>query len=188
MVHSSASALSTAGVLLGHGPSSKISTTSLSARKSSCLKCSKPKPGPPVVSISTTRLTPSASALAHAAFGCKRAAGRAGEGKAAEGLTVEDATVEGATVEGLAAIVAVTSISSAGARVDLAEAAAGSRSACRALTVSGAARTARGEYVQNHTATITKTRTETTLANITPNALRIFCLSGNPDVVRPQRH
>jgi hypothetical protein len=127
--------------------------------------------------------------LAHAAFICKAAAARAAEGKAAEGLTVEDATVEDATVEdatveGLAAIVAVTSISSAGARVDLAEAAGGSRSASRALTVSGAARTARGEYVQNHTATITKT--ETALANITPNALRIFCLSRKPDVVRPR--
>jgi len=31
--------------LTGHGPSSKVSTTSLSVRKSSCLKCSKPKPG-----------------------------------------------------------------------------------------------------------------------------------------------
>jgi len=124
--------------------------------------------------------------LAHAAFICKAAAAaaRAGEAKAAEGLTVEDATVEGATVEGLAAIVPVTSTSSAGARVDLAEAAGGSRSASRALTLSGAARTARGEYVQNHTATITKT--ETALANITPNALRIFCLSRNPDVVRPR--
>ena len=34
------------------------------ARKSNCLKFSKPKPGPPVVSISTTRETPSASGLA----------------------------------------------------------------------------------------------------------------------------
>jgi hypothetical protein len=98
-------------------------------------------------------------------------------------LTAEDAT-EDAAAEGLAAIVAVTSISSAGARVDLAEAAGGSRSASRALTVSGAARTARGEYVQNHT--LTRTTTETALANITPNALRIFCLSGKPDVVRPR--
>src|ERR1700760_1406346 len=63
VLHPSASALSTAGVLTGHGPSSKVSTTSLSARKSNCLKCSKPKPGPPVVSTSTTRLTPSASGL-----------------------------------------------------------------------------------------------------------------------------
>jgi hypothetical protein len=117
--------------------------------------------------------------LAQAAFGCKGAVGSTGAATATEGLAVEDATVEG-----LAAIVAVTSTSSAGVRVDLAEAAAGSRSASRALTVSGAARTARGEYVQNHTATITKT--ETALANITPNALRIFCLSRKPDVVRPR--
>ena len=60
LVHSSASAFSTAGVV-GHGPSSNVSTTSLSVRKSNCLYCRKPKPGPPVVSITTMRLTPSAS-------------------------------------------------------------------------------------------------------------------------------
>jgi hypothetical protein len=49
--HSSANALSTAGVLPGQGPSSNVKTTSLSRKKSYCLKCSKPKP--PVVSIST---------------------------------------------------------------------------------------------------------------------------------------
>src|SRR3954454_14257102 len=65
VVHSSASVLRTDGVLTGHGPSSKVSTTSLSRRKSSCLKCSKPKPGPPVVSISTVRDTPSASGTSH---------------------------------------------------------------------------------------------------------------------------
>ena len=54
----SASALSTAGVFSGHGPSSKVSTTSPARRKSYCLKCSKPKPGPPVVSISTMRARP----------------------------------------------------------------------------------------------------------------------------------
>src|SRR5712691_5250400 len=58
LVQCAASAASTAGVFLGHGPSSKVSTTSLSRRKSWLLKCSKPKPGPPVVSISTTRATP----------------------------------------------------------------------------------------------------------------------------------
>ena len=68
VVHSSASDFSTDGVLTGHGPSSNVSTTSLSRRKSSCLKCSKPKPGPPVVSISTTRPIPSASGLAQAAL------------------------------------------------------------------------------------------------------------------------
>src|SRR4029079_18262070 len=62
LTHSSASAFSTAGVV-GHGPSSKVRTTSLSRRKSCCRKCSKPKPGPPVVSISTVRLTPSALGL-----------------------------------------------------------------------------------------------------------------------------
>src|ERR1700754_5086337 len=63
VVHSLASVLRIEGVFSGHGPSSKGSTTSLSRRKSSCLKCSKPNPGPPVVSISTTRPIPSASAL-----------------------------------------------------------------------------------------------------------------------------
>jgi tRNA 2-thiouridine synthesizing protein D len=32
----------------GQGPSSKVRTISLSRRKSYCLKCSKPNPGPPV--------------------------------------------------------------------------------------------------------------------------------------------
>src|ERR1700680_4720374 len=58
-----ASAASTAGVLLGHGPSSNVSTTSLARRKSCSLKCSKPKPGPPVVSTSTMRVSPSALGL-----------------------------------------------------------------------------------------------------------------------------
>ena len=85
VVHSSASVFSTEGVLTGHGPSSKVSTTSLSRRKSSCLKCSKPNPGPPVVSISTTRAIPSASGLAQAAFagtGAAAGAGTAGAGAA----------------------------------------------------------------------------------------------------------
>src|SRR6188472_4192277 len=63
LVQCSARVFSTEGVLTGHGPSSNVSTTSLSRRKSSCLKCSKPNPGPPVVSIWTTRETPSASGL-----------------------------------------------------------------------------------------------------------------------------
>src|ERR1700674_533592 len=70
VVHSSASVFRTEGVLTGHGPSSNVSTTSLSVRKSSCLKCSKPKPGPPVVSTSTTRETPRAFGLAHVLLGC----------------------------------------------------------------------------------------------------------------------
>src|ERR1700752_4224091 len=65
LVQCAASAASTAGVFLGQGPSSKVSTTSPSRRKSWALKCSKPKPGPPVVSISTTRETPMASGLLH---------------------------------------------------------------------------------------------------------------------------
>src|SRR3569833_1189240 len=58
----------TEGVVTGHGPSSKVSTTSFSRRKSSCLKCSKPMPGPPEVSMATTRDTPSALGLAQAGF------------------------------------------------------------------------------------------------------------------------
>src|SRR5712672_774097 len=147
LVHSSASALSTEGVFTGQGPSSKVSTISLSVRKSSCLKCSKPKPGPPVVLISTTRLTPSASGSAHAVFG-----GGAG---------------------GLAGMVAVTSTCS-GIGIGLAEAVAASRSAGGALRVAATPRSARGEDVQNHTATITTAAP--TLANIRPNALRMITL------------
>src|SRR5581483_3376029 len=58
-----ARASSTARVLPGQGPSSKVSTTSFSTRKSYCLYCSKPNPGPPVVSISTVRARPSALGL-----------------------------------------------------------------------------------------------------------------------------
>src|SRR5439155_18782666 len=63
LVQCAASAASTAGVFFGQGPSSKVSTTSPSRKKSWLLKCSKPKPGPPVVSISTVRATPSAFGL-----------------------------------------------------------------------------------------------------------------------------
>src|SRR5580692_9572515 len=83
VVHSSASVFSTEGVLTGHGPSSMVSTTSFSRRKSSCLKCSKPNPGPPVVSISTTRLIPSASGLLQGGLAGAGVAARAG---AAAGL------------------------------------------------------------------------------------------------------
>src|SRR5271154_7271123 len=62
----SCSALSTIGVLPGQGPSSKVSTTSLSRRKSYCLKCSVPKAGPPVVSICTIRDSPIAFGLLQA--------------------------------------------------------------------------------------------------------------------------
>src|SRR5437868_10895968 len=62
----SLSALSTIGVFSGQGPSSNVSTTSLSRRKSYCLKCSVPNAGPPVVSISTIRERPIASGLSQA--------------------------------------------------------------------------------------------------------------------------
>src|SRR6185312_7533686 len=56
-------------------------------RKSNSLKCSKPKPGPPVVSISTVRPTPSAFGLLQAAragcFGWGAAGAAAGMGAAA---------------------------------------------------------------------------------------------------------
>ena len=86
--HSSVSALSTAGVLPGQGPSSKVKTTSLSRRKSYCLKCSKPKPGPPVVSISTMRVSPMPSGLSHAGM-----AGAAGVGFACAAATLGAAGV-----------------------------------------------------------------------------------------------
>src|SRR5262245_20674852 len=58
-----ARAASTATVFFGQGPSSNVRTTSPSRRKSCVLKCSNPKPGPPVVSISTVRETPRAFGL-----------------------------------------------------------------------------------------------------------------------------
>src|SRR3974377_71247 len=63
LVQCAASAASTARVFFGQGPSSKGSTTSPSARNSKLLKRSNPKPGPAVVSTSTTREIPSASGL-----------------------------------------------------------------------------------------------------------------------------
>src|SRR5207237_5314369 len=69
LVQCAASAARTAGVFFGQGPSSKVSTTSPSRRKSCALKCSKPNPGPPVVSISTTRETPNALGLLHELVG-----------------------------------------------------------------------------------------------------------------------
>src|SRR5215468_7196024 len=91
VVHSFSSVFRTDGVLTGHGPSSKVSTTSLSRRKSSSLKCSKPKPGPPVVSISTVRPTPSAFGLLHGAL-----AGWAATGAAAAGSGIAAAAAWGA--------------------------------------------------------------------------------------------
>src|ERR1700738_5401949 len=63
LVQFAASAANTAGVFFGQGPSSKVSTISPPRRKSWALKCSKPNPGPPVVSISTAREIPIASGL-----------------------------------------------------------------------------------------------------------------------------
>src|SRR5262249_43308873 len=70
LTHCWANASSTARVLPGQGPSSKVSTTSFNTRKSYCLYCSKPKPGPPVVSTSTVRARPSASGLAPVDLPC----------------------------------------------------------------------------------------------------------------------
>src|SRR4051794_16819943 len=82
VVHSSASVFRTEGVFTGHGPSSNVSTTSLSRRKSRSLKCSKPKPGPPVVSISTVRPMPSAFGLLQGGRVETGAGGGAGAGAA----------------------------------------------------------------------------------------------------------
>src|SRR5262249_46320219 len=83
LVHCAARAASPAAVFFGNGPSSKVSTTSPSRRKSWLLKCSKPKPGPPVVSISTTRETPSASGLPGHEEPARAGAGDAGSAAAA---------------------------------------------------------------------------------------------------------
>src|SRR5580700_8993182 len=83
LVQLAASAASTSTVLCGQGPSSKVSTTSPGCRKSYCLKCSKPKPGPPVVSTSTTREMPSASGWPGQLTGVAGAGGGAAAGVAA---------------------------------------------------------------------------------------------------------
>src|SRR5689334_12581112 len=154
LVHSSSSAFSTAGVLPGHGPSSKVSTTSFGSRKSSCLNCSKPKPGPFEVSISTTRLTPSAFGLA-------------------QGVCCTTGAGGGATGAGLL-IAAVVSTSSFAASF---AAAGASCSLGLAAIVFGGAASARGEEVQYQTPAIMTAAT--TLASIRPNALRIATLSTN---------
>ena len=81
----------------GQGPSSKVSTTSLLRRKSCCVKCSNPKPGPPVVSISTVRAIPSASGLpghdwAWASAGPENRDRQAGSNSAHISLSPESAT------------------------------------------------------------------------------------------------
>src|SRR5436190_7427997 len=91
LVQCAASAASTAGVFFGHGPSSKVSTTSPCRRKSWVLKCSKPKPGPPVVSISTTRPTPSALGLPGQEVPVAAAAGAAGAAAGVAGVAAAGA-------------------------------------------------------------------------------------------------
>src|SRR5207342_1547042 len=87
LVQCADSAASTFGVFFGQGPSSKVRTISPGRRKSWLLKCSKPKPGPPVVSICTTRVMPSASGLpAQTTGGAGGAA--AGGAPAAAGVVV----------------------------------------------------------------------------------------------------
>ena len=71
---------------------------------------------------------------------------------------------------------AAVASTSSGIGTGLAEAVAASRSAGGALTVAATAKSARGEAVQNHTATITTAAP--TLANIRPNALRMITLPG----------
>src|SRR6185312_1443430 len=93
----SASVFRTFGVET-HGPSSKVSTTSPFFKKSWFLKCSKPKPGPPVVSISTVRDMPMASGLSHfAAAGAGAGAGGGGAGAFVAGACAQravDSTTE----------------------------------------------------------------------------------------------
>ena len=88
-----ASAASTAGVLPGQGPSSKVSTTSPGFKKSCILKCSTPKPGPPVVSICTVREMPNASGLPGQGTACE-----AGGLVAAADTPVSGPRVSGAAV------------------------------------------------------------------------------------------
>src|SRR6185436_5876377 len=85
LVQCAARAASTAGVFFGQGPSSKVSTTSPSRRKSWLLKCSNPKPGPPLVSISTTRAIPRALGFEH---GGGEKAGQGEEGGEACATTI----------------------------------------------------------------------------------------------------
>src|SRR6478672_4323174 len=101
LVQCAARAESTACVFLGQGPSSKVSTTSPSRRKSWLLKCSNPKPGPPVVSISTTRAIPKASGFEHEG-GAKAGQGEGGEACA---MTVGARVAAGACTAALSAAV-----------------------------------------------------------------------------------
>src|SRR5262249_50863716 len=112
----SLSALSTIGVLSGHGPSSNVSTTSLSRRKSYCLKCSVPNAGPPAVSISTIRDRPIAFGLSQAgtAFAAGGlAAASAGAVGAALGKFLLSANALGAAAGGAAVLTSASWVSGA---------------------------------------------------------------------------
>src|SRR5712671_7476459 len=115
LVQCAASAASTAGVFFGQGPSSKVSTTSPSRRKSWVLKCSDPKPGPPVVSISTTRLIPRALGLpSHE--DTASTGGYAGGGGAWPAITIGAvAPAPDAFVAGASALISVDACPCAGA-------------------------------------------------------------------------
>src|SRR5262245_12202298 len=118
-----ARAASTAGVLLGHGPSSKVRTTSPGFRKSWLLKCSKPKPGPPVVSICTVRVSPSASGLPGQETGWGVGAGGGALAAGADGAAgVPDAagawaTVVAPAVDGFAGAACDGEVTASGATV-----------------------------------------------------------------------
>src|SRR5262245_1986136 len=113
------SAARTAGVFLGQGPSSKVKTTSASRRKSCSLKCSKPKPGPPVVSISTTRATPSAFGfpLQDAVGGCATVVGIAAGSDVTSDVGAADVTCA-ATVVGAATAISFTTMTGAAGTVE----------------------------------------------------------------------
>src|SRR5215469_10162899 len=103
LVQCAASAASTAGVFLGHGPSSKVRTTSPSRRKSCALKCSNPNPGPPVVSISTTREMPIALGLLQEVAMAEGSGGAAGAAGAAAGEAWANTPGDSVAAAGVAA-------------------------------------------------------------------------------------
>src|SRR5260363_420009 len=153
VVHSSASAFSTAGVFTGHGPSSKVSTTSRSARKSNCLKWSRPKPGPPVVSTTTVREMPSASGLAQVDFGSASA---------------EDAA---AVLDGRVPVISTSSLGASLLALAATRAGGGADSDGFAAALCAAALAGFGFDSQYHTPVIANAAT--TVANSKPNALRM---------------
>src|SRR5689334_4292444 len=125
------SAASTAGVFLGHGPSSKVRTTSPSRRKSWLLKCSKPNPGPPVVSISTTRATPSALGLLQELDAAEGSGGAAGAAGAAAGEAWANAAGGSAATAGVVASLSMLVTTGPGARPSVGAAASAGADAGR---------------------------------------------------------